>query len=114
MGCNEVSNAIPESACYSYIKNKDTVLLKIEKSPSVVTGSLVYSLYEKDRNTGEIDGKFRGDTLIANYNFMSEATKSTRRVVFIITDSSATEGYGDPEHADFSSGLKLSRIPCVE
>lgn len=88
---------IPVSSCYASISNKDTVRLKLEVFENVVTGSLVYKLHEKDSNKGELEGQLKGDTLIADYKFMSEGTQSVRQVIFLIKDSVAIEGYGNME-----------------
>lgn len=103
----EMKIQVPDMVCYSNINGKDTVYLKIEKFPNVVTGKLVYKLYEKDSNTGTIDGILKGDTLIADYTFMSEGQQSVRQVAFIITDSLATEGYSDMEKKMENSFLKM-------
>ena len=117
---------IPTSSCYSSITGKDTVFLKTEIFPNVVTGVLSYKFYEKDSNKGEIDGKLSGDTLIADYRFMSEGKQSTRQVIFLIKDSVATEGYGNMEEKEgkmvfkdvkdvtFGKGLMLKKVPCGE
>ena len=39
---------IPASSCYSSTTGKDTVTLKVEVSPNVVTGKLSYKFYEKN------------------------------------------------------------------
>ena len=117
---------IPASSCYSLITGKDTVFLKTEIFPNVVTGILSYKFYEKDSNKGGIDGKLSGDTLIADYKFMSEGTQSTRQVIFLLKDSIATEGYGNMEEKNgkmvfkdlnqvsFGKGLVLKKVPCGE
>jgi hypothetical protein len=45
--------------------------MKIDKDLSVV-GNLCYRFFEKDKNDGTVIGKLQGDTLIADYTFMSE------------------------------------------
>ena len=114
----------PTTTCYAYIKVKDTVYLKLEKLSGVVTGNLSYNFYEKDSNKGELNGKLHGDTLIADYKFMSEGILSTRQVIFLIKDSTATEGYAAMEekdgkmifknrHAvDFTKGIVLRKTIC--
>ena len=116
---------VPISGCYSFIKRKDTVLLKMDQFPNVVTGILSYHFHEKDNNNGDIDGKLHGDTLIADYKFMSEGKPSVRQVAFLLQDSSATEGYGPQEEKegkmvfknlkeiDFKKGIKLKKIQCA-
>lgn len=117
---------IPTATCYSFTTSKDTVMLKVEVFPNVVTGKLTYKLKEKDSNTGEIDGKMNGDTLLADYKFMSEGTMSTRQVIFLIKGDVATEGYGNLEEKDgrmffknvnevvFGKGIILKKVACGE
>ena len=106
------------------MKGKDTVMLTVEKFPNVVTGRLTYKIYQKDSNKGDFEGVMKGDTLIADYKFMSEGKESVRHIAFLIKDSVATEGYADMEEKegkmvfkiisklDFSKGMKLQQIAC--
>lgn len=115
---------VPVTTCYSYATESDTVLLKVEKFPNVVTGTLEYRLKEKDKNSGEIDGVMRSDTLVADYRFTSEGKESTRQVAFLVSGDTAVEGYGDmkeeggkmvfinPASVDFSVGMKLVKVNC--
>src|SRR5262245_5499314 len=75
---------------------KDRVKLSLSVTiDTLVTGSLVYKLAEKDANKGSLKGSLRGDTLVAEYTFQAEGTTSVRQVAFLIKDSTATEGFGD-------------------
>jgi thioredoxin-related protein len=115
---------IPSASCYAAITGKDTILLKVEIFEHVVTGHLVYKLYEKDSNTGNFEGQLKGDTLIADYTFRSEGSTSTRQLVFLLQDSVAIEGYGaikekngrmifkNTSAADFSKGTRLKKVDC--
>ena len=115
---------IPNVYCYLHVADKDMIYLKMEKFPNVITGTLAYKFHEKDKNNGDIDGILKGDTLIADYTFMSEGKSSARQVIFLIQDSVATEGYGameekngkmvfkDLSNIDFSKGTRLTRITC--
>ena len=115
---------VPVSTCYTSISKKDTVRLKVEVFENVVTGSLVYKLYQKDSNTGEFEGQMKGDTLVADYKFMSEGIQSVRQVIFLVKDSIAREGYGNMEEKDgkmvfknvkdvvFGNGIILKREEC--
>lgn len=119
----EMTTMDPRVLCYSTTR-KDSVSLKMEIFPNVVTGLLRYKLYEKDSNTGTIDGIMKGDTLVADYTFMSEGQSSVRQVAFIIKDNTATEGYGEMEEInnkmvfknldklDFSKGITLEKSDC--
>jgi len=115
---------IPNMKCYANMNGRDTIFLKLEKFPNVVTGILKYKLYEKDANHGELDGKLYGDTLIADYKFESEGKESIRQVAFLIKGNIIKEGYGDMEekrgkmvfkntgHINFNNGLQLNEIAC--
>ncbi len=89
------SSAETISECYENINGKDTVFLSIFSQSKVITGSLVYNYYEKDKNSGTIKGNMYGDTLIADYIFNSEGVTSTREVAFLKRESAFIEGYGD-------------------
>jgi hypothetical protein len=115
---------VPQSACYMAVMKNDTVSLKIEKFPNTVTGTLSYNFNEKDDNNGTIEGTLNGDTLIAAYTFTSEGKSSVRQAAFVITDSTAMEGFGPMEEnagkmmfkdlkgVNFKTGIKLHKIPC--
>lgn len=102
---NKNENQVPvtdteTAACYVYINSKDTVLLHVYMKDKVATGELTYNFYEKDKNTGTIQGELKGDTLIADYSFVSEGVSSVREVVFLKKGSELVEGHGDAEQVD--------------
>ncbi len=110
--------------CYGYANKKDSVFLHANIGDSSVTGNLYYNFYEKDKNSGSITGKMEGDTLIANYTFMSEGKSSVREVAFLLTDSTAKEGYGEMQqqndkmifinahHISFNNPVILHKQKC--
>ena len=120
----ENKTTTPVASCYSYINEKDTVTLKMEGLANAVTGKLTYKLYQKDSNKGELTGQLNGDTLLADYKFMSEGQLSTRQIVFLIKNNTAKEGYGEMEEKNgkmvfkdmkgvsFETGLALNKIEC--
>ncbi|MDN3658083.1 hypothetical protein QWZ08_20695 [Ferruginibacter paludis] len=120
----EMKIMIPNTYCYSNPGGKDSVYLKLEKFPNVVTGKLMYKLYEKDSNTGDIDGVLHGDTLIADYKFLSEGVTSVRQIIFLIKNDTAREGYGEMEErngkmvfknlqeTDFTKSVLLNKTEC--
>jgi hypothetical protein len=81
--------------CYAYIKNRDTALLTLRVAGEEITGDLSYKLYEKDSNKGTIAGEIKGDTIIAEYDFNSEGTRSIREIVFLKKDGKLYEGFGE-------------------
>jgi len=110
----EINIQVPNTVCYLNVTGKDSIFLKTEIFPNVVTGTLKYKFFEKDNNYGEIDGTLRGDTLIADYKFMSEGVQSVRKVMFLITGSAATEIYEATESKEsiFKKGTVLQKISC--
>lgn len=62
---------------------KDSIFLQLHIDNNIVNGDLEYKRFEKDRNKGTIKGMFRGDTLFADYTFMSEGVMSVREVMFL-------------------------------
>ncbi|MGF1923984.1 MAG: hypothetical protein ACQUHE_07365 [Bacteroidia bacterium] len=86
--------------CYTYVKNRDTASLTTMVSGHIVTGELNYRLYEKDANTGTIKGEMIGDTLVADYTFLSEGKQSVRQVAFLEKNGSLKEGFGEVVEAN--------------
>ncbi len=72
-------------------------MIHTTQTGNLVTGELVYDYFEKDKNTGTIKGEMKGDTLFAEYMFMSEGINSVREVAFLKKGDSWIEGYGDVE-----------------
>lgn len=114
-------------SCYLYATDRDTVYLVL--NPPVagkVTGDLSYDFFERDGNIGFIEGEVQGDTLIADYTFLSEGMVSVREVGFLLGEDHVMEGYGDVEQVDgrmvfwhkdsldFSNGLVMPRISCEQ
>ena len=110
--------------CYRYANEADTIILKVVLVGKSITGTLVYSLKEKDRNKGTIQGAMRDNILVADYTFMSEGKQSIRQVAFKLEGNTFIEGYGDIfnqsekikfknlDSLTFSSSIKLTEIAC--
>jgi len=97
---------VAEQTCYAYIKGKDTAELTLITTGIVSTGELKYKWFEKDRNTGTIEGEMHGDTLIAAYTFNSEGQKSVRQVAFLKKGNQLLEGFGEVEEKDGQTRFK--------
>ncbi len=123
----DTANAVSDTKtdyCYAYFVNKDSVFLHINISGNIVTGDLKYSLFEKDQNKGTLQGTMKGDTLIAEYKFLSEGTESTREVAFLKKGNDFAEGYGDVEEnngkmifkntgaLNFGNNMILKEVDC--
>jgi len=63
-------------ACYKAIYEQDTLNLKINTFKNgEVKGDMVMAIENMPKKTGEIAGKFRGDTLFASYTFFQGTYK---------------------------------------
>jgi hypothetical protein len=113
--------------CYQGIMKKDTINLSLQiQENQEVKGELAYLFNEKDKNKGVVVGQMAGDTLRANYTFMSEGKESSREVVFLRKGKIMMEAYGDVEEKDgkmvfkdpkklfFDSSTILSEVDCLE
>jgi len=95
-----------EKECYQFTKNKDTVTLSLTRTDNDATGDLTYNWFEKDDSKGVFKGKFKGDTLVADYTFNAEGMSSVREVVFLKKGDSFLPGYGDMEDKNNKSVFK--------
>ena len=129
MACNkkrEKEEPVEQSAgqlCYIHFENKDTVNMTITIQDKNLSGELMYKLFEKDRNYGQLKGVLSGDTIIAAYEFESEGIKSVREVAFLRKGSTLVEGFGTMDttgtrfssHRDLTfSGIELHQTDCRE
>ena len=80
--------------CFAYTQNNDTVFLSLTITGKLATGKMMYNLYEKDKSIGAINGVFYGDTLLANYSFLSEGNQSVRQIIFLRKGNIFLEGTG--------------------
>lgn len=74
--------------------------MKITENNGVVSGTLMYNFFEKDKNTGTIKGEMKGDLLVAEYSFHAEGMESVREVAFKKMGKNFIEGYGESEEKD--------------
>lgn len=112
----------PKTTCYSFEANNNSVSLQMETTGNEVTGSMVYSLAEKDKNTGTFKGTINNNILIADYTFQSEGVESTRQIAFEIKGDQLIEGFGgmnedgtrfkDVAQLKFDSTMPLSKVDC--
>ena len=83
--------------CYAGVRGKDSVFLRLNRTNNTVSGDLDYKHFEKDQNKGTIEGVMKGDTLLADYTFISEGVTSVREVIFLKKGNMLVEGFGDVE-----------------
>ncbi len=59
-------------ACYKALYENDTIELSINTFKSdKITGDMVMKIFGRAKKVGKIEGKFNGDTLYADYSFLS-------------------------------------------
>lgn len=112
--------------CYSAIIKKDTIAMTLNiKGDQLISGKLSYNFYEKDKSFGTLIGKIKGDTLFADYAFMSEGVSSIRQVAFLKKGNTYVEGFGavvddnkgkvtfkDMKQLKFDGSIVLSKVDC--
>ncbi|HEX9151415.1 MAG TPA: hypothetical protein VF842_04990 [Flavobacterium sp.] len=112
--------------CYRAIVKKDTISMSLTiKGNQLASGKLSYNFFEKDKSFGTLVGKVKGDTLFADYAFMSEGLATLRQVAFLKKGNTYIEGYGevvddskgkvifkDPKQLKFEGNIVLSKVDC--
>ncbi|MDQ3016816.1 MAG: hypothetical protein M3R25_08905 [Bacteroidota bacterium] len=83
--------------CYLSVIGKDSILMTVTVDNNMVTGYLHYRFSEKDKSGGKFIGTIKGDTILADYQFMAEGMESEREVTFVRRGEELIEGYGDVE-----------------
>ncbi len=112
--------------CYLFSSEKDTVMAHLFIKDNSVKGFLDYMFFEKDQNNGTVDGILKGDTIIAEYKFVSEGTESVREIAFLRSNNGIIEGYADVKEKDgkmvfknvsslkFESPIVLKKVDCSQ
>jgi hypothetical protein len=123
-GINNVQDTLV-SGCYSLINGRDTASLVIEKKGTIVSGSLSYNLFEKDRNDGTFTGEITGNRINVWYMFRSEGIMSVRQEAWQINNGQLwpatgevtvrndTARFADPSTLKFDKGRAFVKVPCT-
>ena len=82
------------TGCYEMTLKRDSAFLDLQVKDTVVTGTLQFQFFEKDNNTGTLQGVLRNDMIIADYTFRSEGVTSVREVVFKIKEGTLLSAHG--------------------
>lgn len=90
----ETPEVLP-GTCYLAVSENDSILMNIVIENNSVAGYLHYRFYEKDKSGGKVFGAMRGDTLVADYKFISEGMESEREVAFLKVGNDFIEGHGE-------------------
>lgn len=120
------AHPLNEKQCYANYSKKDSIKLQLTTNENTITGTLQIKLFAKDENKGTFKGIIKGDTLIADYVFMSEGILSTRQIAFLKRNNNLIEGYGDVEEKDgkilfknvaklnFNNSTPLVKVTCTK
>ncbi len=119
-----VTAPVTGETCYGSKTGNSSVEMSLNVNGNMVTGNLNYLPEAKDKNMGTLKGKMMGDTLLADYTFMSEGVESVREVIFLKSGDGYKEGYGpakdqngkmifeDLKKIDFSQSVPLVKVDC--
>lgn len=83
------------SGCYRMTQKRDTALLNLQVTDTLVSGDLVYHWNTRDGNKGTLKGVLRDSLILADYTFQSEGMTSVREVIFKIKDSTLVQAFGE-------------------
>jgi hypothetical protein len=123
-----VNKEIPDalfSGCYSQIAGRDTANLQIENKSGSVGGALSYTIFQKDRNDGTLQGEISGDILTGWYLFKSEGIISVRQVSWKIKGTELWPGTGEmnerndtmffslPGELQYDSTRPVKKVDCI-
>ena len=97
-----ITNAQPMqlAGCYQMVFKKDSADMHLNVKDTIVSGTLNFNLYQKDKNKGTIHGVWRNDKIYADYSFQSEGMTSVREVIFKIDDGNLVQAFGDLTEKD--------------
>jgi hypothetical protein len=81
--------------CYVANLAKDVYTFDIQSDNNgVVSGILAFNNSQKDSSSGTFQGTLTNDTLLGNYSFDSEGTRSNRQVIFKKAGDNLVEAFG--------------------
>lgn len=112
------------AGCYEMTLKKDSAFLDLTVDDTLVKGALTFNLFEKDRNTGTVQGVLRNDKIFADYTFQSEGVTSVRQIILQIKDGTLLQAYGDlkekngklifidPENLQYQTANPFIKVPC--
>lgn len=110
--------------CYQMIIDKDSAFMNLAVADKKVSGTLQYKRFAKDSNVGNFEGLIENNKISGWYKFHSEGMISVRQVVFKISGSGISEGYGDsglrndtayfkyPQALNFEEDHFYKHVPC--
>ena len=105
-----VTDKILDSTCYVATDRNDTAYLKINAFESGdIKGLLAIHYFQSPASNGQLTGKFKGDTLFADYTYTTGTEKELHRnpLAFLRRQDSLVLGVGEIETMAGRSYFKL-------
>jgi hypothetical protein len=88
-----------EILCFEFSKNKDTTDVCITIGPkNQVSGKMHWNPSEKDGAIGILKGTKKGDTIVADFDYMMEGNKELEEKVFVLKNNQLLELIGALEN----------------
>jgi len=112
------------NGCYWKVLQRDTFVLHLEQSGKGLTGRLTFNNFEKDKSSGNVNGKIEGDIVKLWYSFQSEGMQSVMEVYFKKQGDHLVRGFGpvevsgdsayfkNPRDIDYKNDQTFTRIDC--
>jgi hypothetical protein len=91
------------SGCYEYNIGQDTIRLTLNIDSNLVSGSLFYDMYEKDKARGTLKGSIQDSIIETSYLFNAEGMDSESEVFFRFKNDSLYMGEGPQGFKDGKS-----------
>ncbi len=82
------------SGCYEYNIGQDTVRLTLKIDSNLVSGTLFYDMYEKDKAKGTLKGFIKDSLIETSYLFNAEGMDSESEILFQFKNDSLYMGEG--------------------
>jgi hypothetical protein len=83
------------TGCYRQIIDRDSIILNINESNGMVTGTAAFKNYQKDSSHGTVKGKRQNGQLVLLYDFFSEGMHSVMELVFKPAPDGMIRGTGE-------------------
>lgn len=97
-----------DTSCYVYKQDGTDINFRFYSSGDDIKGKLYYAIAEKDKNDGDFEGRFMGDTLLGIYTFNSEGKRSVRQIAFVKKDNTLIEGIGSIQ--EFGDTVRFKNV----
>ena len=115
-----------DESCYMQVLKRDTIVMRLEKKGTEISGRLSFDNYEKDGSSGTVRGWQDGEVIKLVYSFASEGSNSVMEVFFKVIADDLVRGVGDmhtrgdtvyfvhPESVNFAGDAIMKKLDCAQ